>query len=81
VAITGPLDWTATVETGSADRSTNMQAFAAAALDAGPRARSYLARLRRRDGSYRYSVRYVTTPLWVTAEVLPALLGKPFPLR
>ena len=32
VAITGPLDWTATAETGSADRSTNMQEFAAAAL-------------------------------------------------
>jgi hypothetical protein len=41
----------------------------------------YLARLRRPDGSYRYSARYVTTPVWVTAQVLPALFGKPFPLR
>ena len=24
--------------------------------------------------------RYVTTPLWVTAQVLPALARKPFPL-
>ena len=41
----------------------------------------YLERLRRSDGSYRYSARYVTTPLWVTAQVLPALARKPFPLR
>jgi hypothetical protein len=37
--------------------------------------------LRRPDGSYRYSTRYATTPVWVTAQVLPALAGKPFPLR
>ena len=42
---------------------------------------AYLARLRRDDGSYRYSRRYVTTPVWVTAQVLPALLRKPFPLH
>ena len=41
----------------------------------------FLARLRRSDGSYRYSVRYVTTPVWVTAQVVPALAGRPFPLR
>jgi hypothetical protein len=41
----------------------------------------YLSRLRRADGNYRYSVRYGTTPVWVTAQVLPALTGKPFPLR
>ena len=40
----------------------------------------YLARMRRPDGSYRYNARYVTTPLWVTAQVLPALARKPFPL-
>jgi len=39
----------------------------------------YLARLRRSDGSYRYSLRYGTTPVWVTAQVLPALAGKSFP--
>ena len=32
VAVTGPLDWTASLETGSADRLANMQEFAAAAL-------------------------------------------------
>ena len=41
----------------------------------------YLSRLRRADGSYRYSLRYGTTPVWVTSQVLPALAGKPFPLR
>lgn len=39
----------------------------------------FLAHLRRADGSYRYSVAYATTPVWVTAQVLPALAGRPFP--
>lgn len=58
-----------------------IQAFVAAGRSPGRGAFSYLATLRRRDGSYRYSKRYVTTPLWVTAQVLPALARKPFPLR
>ncbi len=37
-------------------------------------------KLKRADGSYRYSARYVTTPVWVTAQVLAALAKKPFPL-
>jgi hypothetical protein len=41
---------------------------------------AYLAKLRRRDGSYRYSANYVTTPVWVTSQVLAALARKPFPL-
>jgi hypothetical protein len=41
---------------------------------------TYLARLKRSDGSYRYSARYVTTPVWVTSQVLVALAKKPFPL-
>jgi hypothetical protein len=41
---------------------------------------AYLARLRRSDGSYRYSSRYVTTPVWVTSQVMAALARKPFPL-
>jgi Squalene-hopene cyclase C-terminal domain/Prenyltransferase and squalene oxidase repeat len=41
----------------------------------------FLSRLRRSDGSYRYSVRYGATPVWVTAQVVPALSGRPFPLR
>lgn len=42
---------------------------------------AYLARLKRPDGSYRYSTTYVTTPVWVTSQVLAALAKKPFPLR
>ena len=38
----------------------------------------YLHRMRRSGGSYRYSARYVTTPVWVTAQVLPALARRPF---
>jgi hypothetical protein len=41
---------------------------------------AYLARLKRADGSYRYSAKYVTTPVWVTSQVLTALAKKPFPL-
>ena len=41
----------------------------------------FLSRLRRSDGSYRYSVRYGATPVWVTAQVIPALTGRPFPFR
>ncbi len=58
-----------------------IQALLAAGRAPGPAAFGYLARLRRPDGSYRYSARYATTPLWVTSQVLPALARKPFPLR
>lgn len=58
-----------------------IQAFLAAGRKPGAAAWRFLARLRRPDGSYRYSVRYATTPVWVTSQVLPALAGKPFPLR
>jgi hypothetical protein len=58
-----------------------IQAF----LAAGPRvpkgAFAYLQGLRRSDGSYRYSVRYAVTPVWVTAQVVPALVKKPFPFQ
>lgn len=57
-----------------------LQAFASAGRSAGAKTRAYLLRLRRGDGSYRYSRQYATTPLWVTSEVLPALLGRPFPI-
>ena len=42
---------------------------------------AYLARLKRPDGSYRYSAKYVTTPVWVTSQVLAALAKKPFPIE
>lgn len=58
-----------------------IQAFLAAGRDPGRRAFAYLARLRRPDGSFRYSARYTATPVWVTAQVLPALARRPFPLR
>src|SRR3954468_8248324 len=58
-----------------------IQAPLAAGRRAPPAAYAYLALLRRPDGSYRYSARYAVTPVWVTAQVLPALAGKPFPLR
>ncbi|HST13702.1 MAG TPA: prenyltransferase/squalene oxidase repeat-containing protein [Gaiellaceae bacterium] len=41
---------------------------------------AYLAKLKRADGSYRYSARYAATPVWVTSQVLAALAKKPFPL-
>ena len=40
----------------------------------------YLGTMHRPDGSYRYSAQYVTTPVWVTAQVLAALARKTFPL-
>jgi hypothetical protein len=58
-----------------------IQALLSAGQAPGKEPFRYLARLRRSDGSYRYSVRYATTPVWVTAQVLPALAGKPFPFR
>jgi hypothetical protein len=58
-----------------------VQAYLAAGRSVPPGAARYLQRLRRPDGSFRYSARYVTTPVWVTAQVLPALARRPFPLR
>jgi hypothetical protein len=58
-----------------------IQAFLAARVKPPARSFAFLAMLRRADGSYRYSRAYATTPVWVTAQVLPALVRKPFPLR
>ena len=58
-----------------------IQAFVAAGVKPPASAFRFLAALRRPDGSYRYSRSYATTPVWVTAQVLPALARKPFPLR
>ena len=72
-----------TLGRGSDTQSTAwaIQALLAAGRSPGTPAFRYLERMRRPDGSYRYNARYVTTPLWVTAQVLPALARKPFPLR
>jgi prenyltransferase beta subunit len=58
-----------------------IQAFVAAGAKPPGKAFAFLASLRRPDGSYRYSRAYATTPVWVTAQVLPALVKKPLPLR
>ena len=72
-----------TLGRGSDTQSTAwaIQGLLAAGRVPGTPAFRYLARMRRPDGSYRYNARYVTTPLWVTAQVLPALARKPFPLN
>ena len=57
-----------------------IQGFVAAGVKPPRSAFAYLARLRRPDGSYRYSAQYVTTPVWVTSQVLAALAKRPFPL-
>lgn len=57
-----------------------IQAYLAAGSKAPPGSRAYLRGLRQEDGSYRYSKQYAVTPVWVTAQVLPALAGRPFPL-
>jgi hypothetical protein len=57
-----------------------IQALIAAGERVGKPPFRFLARLRREDGSYRYSLAYATTPVWVTSQVLPALAGRPFPL-
>ena len=56
-----------------------IQAFVAAGREPGRPAFRYLARLRRADGSYRYSRRYTITPVWVTSQVAMALARKPLP--
>ena len=58
-----------------------IQAYLAAGRAVPKGSIRYLQSLRRPDGSFRYSKRYATTPVWVTAQVLPALARKPFPLR
>jgi prenyltransferase beta subunit len=57
-----------------------IQALIAARTEPGRGAFRYLKRLQRPDGSFRYSARYVTTPVWVTAQVLCALARRPLPL-
>jgi hypothetical protein len=57
-----------------------VQAFLSAGKPPSRGALAYLKRLQRPDGSFRYSTRYTTTPVWVTAQVLPALARRAFPL-
>jgi hypothetical protein len=76
----GGWSWHAGSAADTNDTAAAIQALLAAGRKPGAPAYRYLARLRRPDGSYRYSARYATTPVWVTAQVLPALFRKPFPL-
>jgi prenyltransferase beta subunit len=77
----GGFAWSAGADSDAQSTAWALQAFAAAGADPGKAPFRYLASLRRPDGSYRYSARYVATPVWITAQVLAALAGKPFPLR
>ena len=72
-----------TLGRGSDSQSTAwaVQAYLAAGRRIPAGAIRYLERMRRADGSFRYSARYATTPVWVTSQVLPALARRPFPLR
>lgn len=58
-----------------------VQAYVAAGRPAPPAALRYLARMRRADGSYRYSARYAATPVWVTAQALAAVSRRSLPIR
>lgn len=68
---------------GSNVQSTawSIQAFIAAGAAPPAAAFRYLLHMTRADGSLRYSARYATTPLWVSAQALPALSRVAFPLR
>ncbi len=56
-----------------------IQAYLAAGARPPRAAFAFLASLKRKDGSYRYSRRYAVTPAIVTAQVLPALARKQYP--
>jgi iron complex transport system substrate-binding protein len=45
------------------------------------RALEYLAARHRTNGSYAYSASSTQTPAWVTAQVLPAVHGRAYPIR
>lgn len=57
-----------------------MQAFRAAGRKEPPRSRRYLKAQQQPDGSIRYRRGDVRSPVLVTAQALPALAGRPFPL-
>ncbi len=58
-----------------------IQALVAAGAKPPAAAFRYLRKLQRGDGSIRYSTQYATTPLWVSAQALPALVRRSFPLK
>lgn len=58
-----------------------IQALLAAGATPPAAAFGYLKKLERSNGSIRYSGQYATTPLWVSAQALPALVRRSFPLK
>lgn len=58
-----------------------IQAFVAARRAPGRAAFAYLRRRQQPNGSFAYRRGSRVTPVWVTAQVLPALARRPFPLR
>ena len=58
-----------------------IQALVAARRAPGRSAFAYLRRRQRDNGSFAYRRGSRITPVWVTAQVLPALARRPFPLR
>ncbi|MHB8490680.1 MAG: prenyltransferase/squalene oxidase repeat-containing protein, partial [Solirubrobacteraceae bacterium] len=50
------------------------------AAPGAPGATAFLERMQMRNGAFRYSPGSEQTPVWVTAEVLPALAGRPLPI-
>ena len=81
-ARSGGWAWYVGGQPDSNDTAAAVEALRAAGVGGRPvrRGLAYLRRLRRPDGSFRYSRRYVTTPVWVTSQVLPALHRRAFPL-
>lgn len=58
-----------------------IQALIAAGRPPGRRAFAFLERLQRPDGSFLYTPKRVSAPVWTTAQVAAALARRPFPLR
>lgn len=73
----------ATVPGGPADVQSTawaVQAMLAAGRDPGAATWAYLARLQLRDGSFRFSAAYATTPVWVTSYALVAVARTWYPV-
>ena len=69
-------------DSNSQSTSYALQGLLAAGAGGGTvsRARTYLVHLQRSDGSVAYSSSSSQTPVWVTAQALMALEGKPLPI-
>lgn len=73
----------ATVPGGPADVQSTAwaaQAMLATGRDPGAATWAYLARLQQRDGSFRFSAAYATTPVWVTSYALVAVARAWYPV-